>query len=95
MSLSLCCVSEGWMLEQGSLEASGTQGEGRAATAAQVSGWGCQTGAPGKRRRHSCPLGLAVCAMWGQPPIPTALGLLQWPKEMETPVEEGLMVLQG
>lgn len=62
------------MLEQDSLEGSGTQGEGKDATAAQCLGWGWQIGALGKRRRLSYPMGLAVGHLCGQSPTPTALG---------------------
>lgn len=77
------------MLEQDSLEGSGTQGQGRAATAAQGSGLGMSD----RKRRFSYPMGLA---MWAAPPSQQLWGLQQQPlQETETHVEESLTILQG
>lgn len=72
------------MLEQDSLEGSGTQGEGRAATAAQVSGLGMPDRSSWEEETflsHGFGSGSPVCTA---PPSQHLWGLQQWPlKEME------------
>lgn len=67
------------MLEQDSLEGSGTQGQGRAATAAQVSGLGDARQELLARGDFPVPWVWQWVTCVGNPPSPQLWGLQQWP----------------